>query len=92
MDAIHIIKKPLLTEKVTFASNEHNRFGFIVSSQANKTEIKRAIEELYKVRVIGVSTNNRRSRDRRMKYGMVRGKSTKRAMVRVHPDDRIELF
>ena len=92
MQSFHVIKRPMLTEKATFASNEHNRYGFIVDRTASKTEIKRAIEELYSVRVTGVSTNNRRSRNRRMRYGVVPGKTTKRAIVRVHPDDTIDLF
>jgi large subunit ribosomal protein L23 len=92
MDAIHVVKKPLVTEKGTFASNEHNRYSFLVSTTATKTEIKKAVEDLYKVRVVGISTVNRRSRNRRMRYGMVKGKVTKRAIVRIHPEDTIELF
>ena len=92
MESFHVIKKPMLTEKATFESNEHNRYGFIVDRTATKTDIKRAIEELYSVRVMGVSTHNRRSRNRRMRYGMVPGKTTKRALVRIHPDDTIDLF
>ncbi len=92
MDAIHVVKKPLVTEKGTYASNEHNRYSFLVATGATKTEIKRAVEDLYKVRVVGVSTVNRRSRNRRMRYGMVKGKVTKRAIVRIHPEDTIELF
>lgn len=92
MEAIHVIKRPLVTEKSTFSSNEENRYAFLVDTRADKTQIKRAIEDLYKVRVIGVSTSNRKSRNRRMRYGMVQGKVSKRAVVRVHPEDRIELF
>lgn len=92
MEAIHVIKRPLVTEKSTFASNEHHRYAFLVDNRADKTQIKRAVEDLYEVRVIGVSTSNRKSPDRRLKYGLVTGKMSKRAIVRVHPDDRIELF
>lgn len=92
MDAIHVIKTPLVTEKSTFSSSEQNRYAFLVTSTATKTEIKKAVQDLYNVRVLGVSTHNRRSRDRRMRYGFVPGKVTKRAIVRIHPDDRIELF
>jgi len=92
MDAIHIIKAPLVTEKTTFASNEQNRYAFAVALGARKTEIKEAIEHLYKVRVLSVSTMNRRSPNRRYKYGLIKGKYDKRAIVRIHPDDRIELF
>lgn len=92
MESVHVIKQPMLTEKATYASNEFNRYGFIVDRTASKTDIKRAIEELYKVRVVGVSTNNRRGANRRMRYGLVPGKTVKRAIVRIHPDDTIDLF
>lgn len=88
----HIIKKPLLTEKSTYAANEHNRHAFIVDVGATKTQIKQALEELYGVRIVGVSTQVRQKRDRRFKYGMVEGKKSKKAVVRVHEDDRIELL
>ena len=92
MDAHHVIKRPLLTEKTTFASNDANRHGFIVDRRANKTEIKKAIEELYGVRVVGVSTLTQRSRNRRYKYGAVAGKTTKKAIVRVHAEDTLEIL
>lgn len=91
MDAVYVIKKPLVTEKSTDAT-EHDRYTFLVAREANKTEIKQAVQDLYKVRVLNVSTHLRSSRDRRMRYGKVAGKTTKRAIVRIHPDDRIELF
>lgn len=92
MEPHHIIKVPLLTEKHTYASNEFNRYAFLVDRTASKDEIKRAIEDLYKVRVVKVATHNRQDRTRRLRYGYVEGKTTKRAMVRIHPEDRIELF
>ncbi|MCA9310635.1 MAG: 50S ribosomal protein L23 [Phycisphaerales bacterium] len=91
MEAIHVIKRPLLSEKSTWAT-EDNRYTFLVACEATKTEIKRAVEEIYGVRVTGVSTMNRRSRNRRMRYGLVKGKTTKKAIVGVHRDDTIELF
>lgn len=87
-----VIRKPLVTEKATWASSEQNRYAFSVDRRATKTDIKHAVEAIYKVRVVDVSTNNRKSRDRAYKYGMVEGKTTKRAIVRVHPEDKIELF
>lgn len=92
MHAADIIKKPLLSEKSTFQSNELKQYCFLVASSARKDEIKKAVQDLYKVRVIGVSTMNRRAPDRRLKYGLVEGKWTKKAIVRVHADDTIELF
>ncbi|MBX3355567.1 MAG: 50S ribosomal protein L23 [Phycisphaeraceae bacterium] len=91
MEATLVIKKPLITEKATWANNQ-GRYLFSVDGRATKTDIKKAIEELYKVRVVGVNTMTRRSRDRIYKYGKVPGRITKRAIVRIHPDDKIELF
>jgi large subunit ribosomal protein L23 len=86
-----VIRKPLITEKATAAS-EANRYSFAVDRRATKTDIKNAVEALYKVRVLGVSTINRKRRDRAYRYGVIEGKTHKRAIVRVHPEDKLELF
>jgi large subunit ribosomal protein L23 len=91
MQAHHIIKRPLLTEKSTFHSDISKRFAFEVAVTARKDEIKQAIQELYKVRVVSVNTTIRKARDRQMKVGMVKGKLTKKAVVRLHPEDTIEV-
>ena len=90
MQAHHIIKRPLYTEKGTHAWAS-NSYTFAVATAARKDEIKAAIQELYRVRVVAVNTVTTKSRNRRMKYGLVMGKVSKKAIVRVHPDDRIEL-
>lgn len=92
MLATDIIRKPLITEKATWGTSAHNRYCFQVDRRATKDQIRRAIEELYKVRVLGVATQNRRGRTRRMKYGVVETPTIKRAIIKVHPEDRIELF
>jgi large subunit ribosomal protein L23 len=92
MDAIYVIKKPLLTEKTTESMNSHARYGFIVDRRADKVAIKAAVEELYGVRVLSVSTITHKGKNRRMKYGWVEPKVTKKALVRLHPEDTIELF
>ncbi|HVZ94028.1 MAG TPA: 50S ribosomal protein L23 [Phycisphaerales bacterium] len=92
MHAADIIKKPLLTEKSTFLSNEAKQYCFLVASNARKDQIKQAVQELYRVRVVGISTMNRRAPDRRNRYGLIEGKWTKKAIVRIHPEDTIELF
>jgi len=92
MESIHVIRRPLITEKSTYQSNELGRYAFEVDRTASKTQIKEAVEDLYRVRVVGVSTVVRRGGKRRMKYGTVKGKVTKKAIVRVHQDDTIELF
>lgn len=92
MDSHYIIKKPLLTEKSTEDMNTSGRYAFVVDRRADKPTIKAAIEELYGVRVLDVNTITNRGAYRRMKYGVVSPKITKKALVRLHPDDTIELF
>ncbi|MHC5005066.1 MAG: 50S ribosomal protein L23 [Planctomycetota bacterium] len=92
MLATEVIIKPLITEKATFQSGELNRYSFAVDRRATKTEIRRAIEELYKVRVLEVATMNRKGTQRRNRYGFWNTPNVKRAVVKVHPEDRIELF
>ena len=92
MDATTIIRRPLITEKVTFQSNDQNRYTFEVDRRATKPQIKTAIEALYDVRVLSVATQNRKGQLRRSRYGFWRSRDMKRAIVKVHPDDRIELF
>ncbi|MGE3108215.1 MAG: 50S ribosomal protein L23 [Phycisphaerales bacterium] len=91
MDHIYVIKKPLVTEKST-AGMEANKYAFEVASTATKPQIKAAVESLYKVRVEAVNTQVRRDRDRRLRYGLVRGKEWKMAVVRLHKDDKIDLL
>lgn len=92
MDATYIIKRPLITEKSTFAMNELGQYAFEVDPRASKPEIRAAIESLYKVRVVSVNTQIRKGKERRLKYGYVTEPISKRALVRLHPDDTIELF
>ncbi|MCB9837949.1 MAG: 50S ribosomal protein L23 [Phycisphaeraceae bacterium] len=88
----HIIKKPLLTEKGTFASSEFNRHCFLVDRLARKDAIKAAVEELYGVRVIDVATQNRKGKRKRTRFGWVVESTTKKATVKIHPEDTIELL
>lgn len=92
MHSTHIIKKPLLTEKSTFGMNELKQYSFLVDPRARKDEIKRAVEQIYGVRVVGVTTQNRKGKHRRFRYGLTVEPLTKKATVRLHPDDTIELF
>jgi large subunit ribosomal protein L23 len=87
-----IIRKPLITEKATYASGEFNRYHFAVDMRADKTQIKQAIEAIYKVRVLRVNTQTRKGKARMTRLGALQKPDTKRAIVRIHPDDKIELF
>lgn len=88
----YVIKRPLLTEKGTWGMNEQGRYVFEVDPRASKTEIKDAVEKLYKVRVEKVNTQVRKGKERRFKYGVTVEPKVKRAIVRLHEGDQIELF
>ena len=91
MEPTDVIKMPIVTEKVT-AAGEHNQYAFKVDRRATKTDVKKAIEAIYGVKVVDVRTQVRRERDRTYKYGRQPGKTWKRAMVRVADGQKIELF
>ncbi len=88
----HVIKKPMVTEKGTFQSGEFNRHAFLVDKRATKDQIKLAIEELYSVRVESIATQNRKGKRKRTRFGYIIEPTTKKAIVKVHKDDTIELF
>lgn len=92
MEATQVIKKPLLTERTTYAMNERKQYTFVVDPRATKPEIKAAIESLYKVRVVGVNTMVQKHKAKRTRFGVSRPAPTKKAVVRVHAEDTIELF
>ncbi len=92
MHSTEVIRKPLVTEKATVGSAEHNRYSFEVDRRASKNEIRRAVEDLFKVRVLSVATQNRKGETRRMRYGAVTPPTVKRAIVKLHPEDRIDLI
>ena len=88
-----IIKQVLLTEKGTRLSEEQNKYLFRVSKEANKVEIKRAVEELFSVRVMAVNTMRRKGKKKRQRtanFGTTA--SWKRAVVTLHKEDRINLI
>lgn len=92
MDSTYIIKKPLMTEKVTLMQETSNSYAFEVDMAADKDQIKDAIKRIYNVRVVSVNTQIRKERTRRYKYGVSPGKHWKRAIVRLHPEDKIDLM
>ena len=92
MEATSVIIKPIITEKSTWASGRHNAYTFEVAPDANKYTIHRAVEQLYKVTVADVRTTVRKGKVKRTRFGAVKKKDRKRAIVTLAADDRIELF
>lgn len=91
MDARELIKRPLITEKTT-ALMEENKYCFLVDPKANKTQIKTAVEEIFKVKVKAVNTLNLLGKIKRMGRYSGRRPSWKRAIVTLEPGNRIEFF
>ena len=92
-----IIIKPIVTEKQTQISEKFpNRVGFRVSPDANKTEIKKAIEDMYEVTVVKINTMNYegKKKSRYTKSGTVTGResSFKKAIVTLKEGETIDLF
>lgn len=92
MDLSYVIKRPLLTEKSTYLSNELNQYAFEVDVRASKDQIKAAVESLYKVKVESVNTSVGKDRDRRTRFGLSEGRIHKKALVKVKAGEKIEMF
>jgi large subunit ribosomal protein L23 len=86
-----VILAPVISEK-SYGLLDENKYTFIVAPDANKTEIKIAVEKVFGVRVLSVNTLNRQGKRKRAKGGFGQRKATKRAIVSVAPGDRIEIF
>jgi len=91
-----IIIKPIVTEKMTGISEKMNRYGFRVSPDANKIQIKKAVEEMYSVTVTDVNTINYagKKKSRYTKGGVVTGRVSafKKAIVSVREGDKIDFY
>lgn len=92
MDSTNVIIKPLVTEKATRLQEQDNSYVFKVANDANKYQIKQAVENLYSVKVTSVRTINRAGKPRRSKTRVVTTSDWKRAIVTLNEDSRIELF
>ncbi len=92
MDLTNVIIKPLVTEKSTHQQATRNAYAFQVHRDANKPQIKQAVEKLYNVKVVDVRTMRRKGKPRRTKFKMTHGSNWKRAVVILDENSRIELF
>jgi large subunit ribosomal protein L23 len=91
-DPRDILIAPVISEK-SYGLLEDNRYTFIVSPDANKTEIKIAVQQVFGVKVISVNTLNRPGKRKRTRFGYGKRKDTKRAIVTLSSDSKpIELF
>lgn len=92
LEVTEIIKSPLVSEKSTWAANARNAYTFEVDKRADKTQIKDAVEKLYNVKVVDVRTVNVPGKPRRTKKGYKTTSEWKKAIVKLHEDNKIDLF
>ncbi len=86
-----VILRPVVSEK-SYNLLDEGKYTFVVSPDANKTEIKIAIESIFKVKVTSVNTLNREGKTKRTRFGVGKKANTKRAIVTVADGDRIDIF
>lgn len=86
-----IIVRPIVSEK-SYAGLEGHTYTFLVAPNANKTEIKEAIQQIWNVRVEDVRTMNRKGKLKRTRLGTGKRPDQKRAVVKLAAGDTIEIF
>ena len=91
-DIYAVVIRPLVTEKGTHQAERRNSYAFEVAPEANKAQIKQAIEKIYNVKVVDVRTANRKGKPRRAGYKWATTSHWKKAVVVLHEDYRIDLF
>jgi large subunit ribosomal protein L23 len=87
-----IIRRPIITEKGTMLKDMSNQLLFEVDANANKSEIKKAVEKLFKVTVLSVRTQNRLGKRKRLGRSAGRRKNWKKAIVTLKEGNRVDFF
>ncbi len=91
MEARDIIIRPLVTEKTT-ALMQEGKYTFVVDKKANKIQIRNAVQEVFKVKVLGVNTINMFGKVKRVGRSVGRRSDYKKAIVKLAPGESIEFF
>jgi large subunit ribosomal protein L23 len=86
-----ILLRPVVSEK-SYGLLDEGKYTFVVAPEANKTQIKQAVEEVFRVKVTTVNTLNRQGKRRRTRFGWGKRADTKRAIVTLAEGDRIDIF
>ena len=86
-----VLIAPVVSEK-SYGLLDQNKYTFLVRPDANKTEIKIAVEQIFEVTVTAVNTLNRTGKQRRTRQGVGKRPDTKRAIVSVAEGQRIDIF
>jgi large subunit ribosomal protein L23 len=92
LESHQVLLRPLVTEKGVHRATRHNQYAFEVHRDATKSDVKRAIEEMFDVKVTKVRTQTRRGKVRRYRFRYGRTSDWKRAIVQLDPEHRIDFF
>lgn len=92
MTAYDIIKRPVITEKSETLRRDYNKYTFEVNTKANKIEIKKAVEELFNVKVESVSTLNYKPVVKRHGMKLYKTQAKKKAIVKLAQGNTITYF
>lgn len=87
-----VILRPLVTEKGMHRSTRYNAYAFEINKLATKADVRRAVEELFDVKVVRVNTQNRKGKPRRTKLRFGYTKSWKKAIVKLDDEHRIDFY
>lgn len=92
MNAENVIIRPIITERNMVLRDEHNKYAFRVHVRATKSEIRKAVEELFDVRVVSVTTMNMLGKGKRLGRFAGRRSAWKKAIVRVAEGQKIDIY
>jgi large subunit ribosomal protein L23 len=87
-----VLLRPLVTEKGVHRASRNNQYAFEIHPTATKLDVKRAVEELFNVKVSKVRTQTRKGKTRRYRFRLGRTADWKKAIVQLHQDHRIDFF
>jgi len=92
LESHQIVLRPLVTEKGMHKASRYNQYAFEVNRMAGKDDIRRAVEELFDVKVVRVNVQNRKGKPRRTRFRWGHTKDWKKAIVTLDPEHRIDFF
>jgi large subunit ribosomal protein L23 len=92
LEAHQVLLRPLVTEKGVHRASRNNQYAFEIHRDATKLDVKKAVEELFEVKVAKVRTQTRKGKTRRYRFRFGRTADWKKAIVQLHEDHRIDFF
>jgi large subunit ribosomal protein L23 len=92
LEPYQVIVRPLVTEKGMHRSTRNNQYAFEINPLATKDDVRRAVEDLFNVKVEKVRTQTRRGKHRRHRFKAGTTKNWKKAIVSLNEEHRIDFF